>query len=234
MPMFDFQCEVCGMPGRDWRQDRPPRFCSRACYSRGKAGTSLKPRKYVITSGMSEAIKQVYQRVTGNGEVRDLAKKLGLPRWKVSRHATAQGWIARRVKEKEWSEKEIAMLTHLAYLSPERIQARLKKAGFWRSISGIVQKRKRQRLSSNLEGQSASKLADCLGIDMHTISKAIQAGKLRAIRRGTNRTDAQGGDTFYIKDKHIREYIINYVDEIDLRKVDKYWLIDVLSKKNDE
>ena len=40
MPTFDYTCEVCGAEGREWRKEKPPRFCSRRCLSLGMAGVA--------------------------------------------------------------------------------------------------------------------------------------------------------------------------------------------------
>jgi len=190
---------------------------------------STKPIKYFITPEAHELIKKVYQTSSGNGEVKALAKYLKLPRWKVSRYAIQQGWIARQKKEPPWSEDELTILERNAHLSPEVLQLRLKQRGYSRTTTGIVLKRKRLRLLSSLDGQSACSLAECLGVDVHVITRAINDGRLKAQRRGMARKAVQGGDIYYIRDKQVRDYIINNVHEIDIRKVDKLWFVDVLT-----
>ena len=69
----------------------------------------------------------------------------------------------------------------------------------------------------------------CLGVDDHFITRAIETKKLRAQRRGTHRTNRQGGDIYFIRDAWVRNYILNYINEIDIRKVDKYWFVDILT-----
>lgn len=231
MPMFDFDCKVCGAHRREWRPDgRPPRYCSRKCQAIGQAGRAMRPVKWKITPEMDAAIRRVYQTATGDNQVKDLARRLGLPRWKVSRYAIAQGLIARHSKEPDWSEKELGILEHCAHLSSHRIQERLKQQGFTRSETGIVLKRRRMRYLKNLKGHSARDLARCLGVDEHCVTSAIKAGKLAAKKRGTDRTAAQGGDQWWIMDKAIRRYIIDYLPEIDIRKIDKYWFVDLLTR----
>ena len=185
--------------------------------------------KYIISDRAHELIRDTYMAGTQNGEVADLARRLKIPVWKISRHAVRHGWVQRGHKEPNWSTRELEILERFARLSPERIQIRLKAAGFARSLNGIVLKRKRMRMLSNLEGQSARSLADCLGVDVKFVTRAIHAGRLKAKRRGTERTDQQGGDMWHIKDKHIRAYILENVHEIDFRKVDKYWFTDIVA-----
>lgn len=229
MPTFNYICEVCGAEDRKYRKDKPPRFCSGDCRSIGMAGQVLKPVKYVITQKMHERIKQVYQTMTGGGEVNDLVDELVLPRWKISRYAVHQGWIAKQKKEPDWCVHELSILERSAHCCPETIQRRLKNKGFKRSVIGIVLKRKRMRFLQNLHGQSARNVAKCFGIDEHVIIRWIKLGALKARKRGTRRTPQQGGDHWFIKDLWIRQFVVNYISEIDIRKVDKYWLIDLLT-----
>lgn len=231
MPTYYFKCEVCGQPKKAWRAEdvTPPRFCSDECRIRGFAGKSLKPIKYPITSEIHEMIKRIYQTSTGNGEVKALAKKLGYPRCRIGRYAINQGWIAKQKKEPLWTENELRILERNAHLSPERIQLKLKDNGFRRTCTGIVLKRKRLNLLSSLNGQSACSLAECLGVDAHFVTRAIKEGRLKAQMRDILRTEKQGGDMYYIKDKHVRDYLIDNIHEIDLRKVDKWWFTDMLA-----
>jgi len=229
MPMFDYICEVCETEHRAWRREKPPRFCCRACRKRGMAGQTTKRTKYVITPEMHIKIKQIYQTLTGNGEVRDLASELGFPRWKITRYAIAQGWIARQKKEPDWNERELRILSRSAHLCPERIQKNLKIAGFSRSVIGIVLKRKRMQFLSNLDGHSARSVAEGFGVDDKCITGWINKGYLKARRRGTNRTSHQGGDHWFIKDKWVRDFVVNCTAVVDFRKIDKYWITDLLA-----
>ena len=231
MATYHFNCEVCGISAKAWRSEdtTPPRFCSRACKTKGLSGQSLKPERWVITPEIHELIKRVYKTSSGNGEVKALAKRLKFPRWKITRYAIKQGWVARQKKEPNWCEDEIAILERNAHLSPEVIQQRLKANGYIRTLQGIVLKRKRMRLLSSLDGQSARAFSECLGVDEHVVIRAIHEGRLKAQKRGTGRVPAQGGDIYYIIDKHARDYIIDNLHEIDIRKVDKWWFVDILA-----
>jgi len=228
MPSFDYMCEVCGHEGRAWREEKPPRACSRACLKKLKVNR-VKGIKYPITPEIHERIKTVYQKMTGNGEVNELAKELGYPRWRLSRYALLQGWVAKTHKEPDWTEKELGILERSAHLVPERIQINLKRVGFKRSLAGIVLKRRRMRFLQNIDGSTARSVAECFGIDVHGVTRYIEKGWLKARRRGTKRTERQGGDHWLIKDQWVRDFVINHVGVIDFRKVDKYWLVDLLA-----
>lgn len=195
--------------------------------------------KYPITPEIEAEIRRVYLEQVGMGScakgdapVRHLARRLGLPRWKISRRAIELGLIAKQKKEPNWSEKELEILEHHAHKCPAVIQRHLKKEGVARTEVAIVLKRKRMRFLQNLPWCSATSLAECFGVDMKTVQRWILKGHLRATKRGTKRLPQQGGDEWWIKEKDIKQFLIEYICEVDLRKVDKYWLVDVLTGNN--
>ena len=194
MPTYEYICEVCGRPGKAWRPEEngPPRFCGKPCMTVGMAGQARRPVKYVITPEMHAQIEKVYKRDSGNGQVAALAKALRLPRWKVTRYAISQGWVAKQRREPNWTEAETEQLQKLARYSIPGIRRKMAEKGYKRSETAIVLKLKRMNRRQNLTGHSARDVARCLGVDDHFVTRAIRAGRLRATRRGTARTDRQG------------------------------------------
>jgi len=192
---------------------------------------SKKPRKWPpITLEMHKKIKQLYlNKRYCSGEVKKFARQHGLPRWKITRYAQRMGWIAKQKKAPVWTDREIRILKQNAHHSPETIQRRLKRIGFRRSLASIILKRKRMRFIANIDGQSANSLAMCLGEDGHFVTKMIKNGLLKAKRRIQNRTPQQGGNVYIIRDKDVKDFIVNNIHMIDLRKVDKYWFVDILT-----
>jgi hypothetical protein len=189
----------------------------------------MRRKEYIFTSLMDEAIRKDYRTGTGNGEVKRLAEILKIPRWRITRRAREIGAYEPKVKEPDWSEREITVLERNAHKNPETIRRSLLKHGYKRSIAGIILKRKRLRLPSNLEGYSACKLAECFGVDNKVITRWIEKGWLKAEKRGTRRTEKQGGDAYYIKEKDIRQFIVESIGVIDIRKVEKTWFVDVVA-----
>lgn len=186
--------------------------------------------KYIITPEIDACITRVYRSISGNGEINALARQFGLPRWKVTRRAIYLGVVKPRFKEPAWSPEEINLLTRYAHLTPKIIQMKLKTKGYGRSETAIVLQRKRLRLLKNLDGMSATCLSEAFGVDIKTVTRWIEKGYLLSERRGTERTALQGGDEWYIKEKNIRKFIIQNIHIIDIRKVDKYWMVDILSE----
>ena len=214
---------------------RNPTYCCAECKHKYFTGSGRRT-KHILPPDADDLIRKAYQEKVGmeacskkNHPVRDLAKKFGVPRWKISRRAAQLGLYTKKKKEPTWSEFELKLLERQARYSPETIQRKLKKHGYHRSVIGIVLKRKRMRFLQNLKGQSATSLSLCFGVDSKRITRWIKDGSLKAKKKGTNRTERQGGDAYYIKDSCVREFVINFVDEIDFRKIDKYWLVDLLA-----
>jgi site-specific recombinase XerD len=190
-----------------------------------------KPMKHPFTPEMDEVIFETYRTATGKSQVADLAKKFGIPRWAVSKRARNIGAYEIREKEPNWGEEDLNILKENAHKTPERIQIVLKRAGFQRSIAGIILKRKRLRLLQDLEGMAATTLAKQMGVDIKTITGWIGKEWLKAEKRGTNRTERQGGDQWYILKDDIRQFITDYASVIDIRKVDKIWLVEMLTQE---
>jgi hypothetical protein len=52
---------------------------------------------------------------------------------------------------------------------------------------------------------------------------------LQAKFRGTARGPQQNGDSYLIQEKDVRRFILEHPTEIDLRKVDQLWFLDLLT-----
>ncbi len=186
-------------------------------------------KKINFTPEMDREITVLYSNITGKGEVRTVSRKLNVPRWAIRRRALLLGVAQSRFKEPNWSEAEIYLLIRNAQFHPETIARKFRQKGYKRSVTAITLKRKRLRLCKNLEGYSATTLALAFGVNSKTISYWIEKKYLYATRRGTNRTPQQGGDEWWITESNIRKFIIENIHIIDIHKIDKYWMVDILT-----
>ena len=159
--------------------------------------------------------------------MRQLAEQVGIPQWVLKKRARELGLT--RTKEHPWSEAELAILERYAWMSDERIRLKLKSADYMRSATAIHLKLKRMRFKSDPSFYSGKGLADALGIDSHVVARWIKSGHLRAQFRGTKRTERQGGDIYLIREKDVRRFILQHPTEIDLRKVDQLWFLDLIT-----
>ena len=187
-------------------------------------------RKYHFTLAMDEEIRRAYHFFLDYNNRRAIgacARKLQMPRWAINRRAALLGLA--RIKEPAWTVDETAILERWGHLTDAVIQRKLKSAGFHRSVNAIHLKVKRLHIRQNLDGYSANALALAFGVDGHKITYWINRHMLKATRRGTARTESQGGDTYWITHNAVREFVLKHPDEVDLRKVEKWWFLDLVS-----
>jgi len=183
--------------------------------------------KYEFTSEMDKEILYTYAINTDSKpRIIDLARKYTMPRWAIYQRALKIGAVKSSHQKKPWSKQEISILKQYARYEPQTIMKKLQKTGFQRSIASIVLKRKRMRLLSNQKGMSACLCADFLGVDLHWVLNHINTGSLKAevIRR-----DREGKNNYFIREKELRRFIIANPDRIDLRKVEKYYFIELVA-----
>ncbi len=231
-PHIKVICEICKkefyvQPYRV-AEGKRVRFCSKACLK--ETPRIIRKKKNVFTPELDNLITKVYQSNIGRQSmVKKLAIELNVPRWKITRRAAEIGAYIPLKKEPEWSEQELSIMGKYAHLNLSFIQTKLEHEGFHRSLTGIQLKRKRMRFISNLEGMSAFKAAEFFGVDRHWVTDKIRDGLIKAEMRDTLRTEKQGGDTYFIKEKELRRFIISNPELIDLRKVEKFYFIELLA-----
>jgi hypothetical protein len=187
-------------------------------------------RKYNFTRAMDEQIQRAYHLFIAYSNRRAIgacSRKLQVPRWAINRRAAVLGLA--RVKEPKWSADEVRILERFGHLADAVIQRKLKSEGFHRSASAIGMKIKRLHIRQNLEGYSGNALASAFGVDRHKITYWINCKMLNATRRRAERPKSQGGDAYWITHTDVRKFVLRHPDEVDLRKVEKWWFLDLVT-----
>ena len=187
-------------------------------------------RKYVFTDQIDQLIREIYltpRKAKMSPGIRLLAKRVGMPHWALKKRARELGLA--RTKELPWSEPELENLARYAWMSDERIRLKLKAAGYARTVTAIHLKLKRMRFKHDGSFYSAYSLAQSLGIDPHAVTRWIKSGHLKAKFRGTARGAQQNGDSYLIQEKDVRRFILEHPTDIDLRKVDQLWFLDLIT-----
>ena len=203
---------------------RPRRYCDH-----GRA-TVQSGRKYIFTDQIDQLIREIYlnhRDAKTHPGIRLLAKKVGVPHWALKKRARELGLA--RTKELPWSERELEILARYAWMSDERIRLKLKAAGYARTVTAIHLKLKRMKFKHDGSFYSANGLAQALGIDSHAVARWIKSGHLKAKFRGTARTEQQNGDIYLIHEKDVRRFILEHPTDVDLRKVDQLWFLDLIT-----
>lgn len=179
---------------------------------------------------MDQRIKQAWPNLKGRGAVDNLALELDVPRWWLSKRATKLGLTNPHRKEPPWTEAENALMRKVPLHNPEVAARMFREHGFHRTATAIVVRAKRLEISRRThETLSARAAADILGIDNKTITVWCIAGDIKAGRRGSKRLPQQGGDAWAIEPADLRRFVLDNLDRIDIRKVDKFAFVALIA-----
>ena len=206
----------------------------RAIYVRARAlGVRfLGQAKYrVYAKPDDETVRSRWAELKGRGSVLALAEDLGVPRVWLSRRALQLGLTMPHRKEPPWSAAETALMRSAPLHDPKRASRFFAEHGFDRTPAAIMVRAKRLELSrrdsrGTFSGTAAAKL---LGIDSKTMTSWILAGDLEASRRDDRRLPQQGGSSFDIEPAELRRFILDNLERIDLRKVDKFAFVALIA-----
>lgn len=152
------------------------------------------------------------------------------PRWYVQRVASERGLS--RTKSANWTKQEEE---YLMENYPSKgwvvIQNGLKRinGGVHRTPCAILLKKKRLHINKRSDGLTMRMMEDLFGIDHHRVERWMNLGYLNAKRKGTDRTEAQGGDMWHFDIKTVRDFVISYPEEIDIRRVEPLNFIHLLA-----
>lgn len=191
-----------------------------------------RPKIWIATPEIDQVIQRLYAERVGRDKIphlKNYAEKIGWPSWAVKKRGRELGLA--RTKEAPWSDQEVELLHRYAWMSDERIRLKLKAAGFARTATAIHLKLKRTRAKDGSGFYSATGLAGLFGCDSHCVTSWIRKGYLKAKPRGTERTKVQGGDTWLILHRDVRQFVADHPLEFDIRKVDQLWFVDMLTSK---
>jgi len=178
-------------------------------------------KKYFWTPEQDAFIREHYDSANKNRS-KELAAALGVPRWVVNRRARDLGLS--KLKERPWSPAELEYLGQWYHrTSVKKIAQRL-----GRSVTAVRLKAKRVGYRKYAEGYTASSLATALGVDNKWVRDRIAKGIIKASQRQTERRPEQGGDAWLITEQAFIDFLRDHPYEIDLRKVDQLWFLDIL------
>ena len=189
--------------------------------------------RYEASPDMDEKIRAEWQQLDGRkrGEVNALADKLGVPRWWLSGRARKLGLTIAHKKEPPWTAAEDALMSRIPLHDPDKCAEIFRQHGFARSPTAIVVRAKRINLSRRASRKelSAGRAAAILGVDSKTVTRMILDGMLPAQKRSDKRRVQQGGSAWEIKPADLRRFIIDRLEMVDLRKVDKFEFVALIA-----
>lgn len=165
--------------------------------------------------------------VTG---VKELARILGEPHWLITQRCRGMGLTRPRKKEPKWTAAEDELMKYVPLHDPEKSSELFKAHGFNRTATAIMVRAKRLNISRRCKDAfSARSAAMVLGLDNKTVCEYCLKGIIKSSRRKTKRLPQQGGDPHSIERADLRRFVIDNLELIDFRKVDKFALVDLLA-----
>jgi hypothetical protein len=195
-------------------------------------------RTYFPNSQIDEQIRDLYARFRNRGALRRLKAMTGWTDSALRRRIDELGLslpFARHLSP--WTSKELNFLETVgSNESFQVIQRRLKKQlGCHRTISAIQAKMCRMRLTrtwGRVNAWNQTELAALLGINRITLRKLTESGQIKATRHLMNEENGTRPDTpFLYRAADVRTFLIEHIEALDLARVDKYWLVELLTKR---
>lgn len=199
----------------------------------GSDKSTVRSAKIDVPAGFEEALRAFYQNGDGKkrGECNAFADSWKLPRWWVTKRATALCLVMPHRKEPAWTAAEVGLMAKVPLHNPDKCAEIFRDHGFRRSPTSIMVKAKRLGLSrrASREEMSATQAAKLLGIDSKTMTRWILEWGLPATKRADKRLPQQGGSSWDIRPADLRRFIIDHLEHVDLRKVEKFAFVHLIS-----
>lgn len=203
----------------------------------GANGAPRTRQRYDTSEALDAAIRRAY---TGERPTREaiqaLCRATGRPRRWITARARQLGLGVPRLKPAPWSEDELAVLREAGAMHPDQVRRKLKALGAQRSNTAILIKRRELRILRDRDADgamTATGLAECFGVDRSTIGswaeKGLLAGKREKSFAVSDKAAPHDRANWRFTDRDIRRFVIENAALVDFRKVDKFWLIDLLA-----
>lgn len=194
----------------------------------GRDGRVAERQRWETSEAIDAIIRRAYQKTPTKNDIQRCAAACGRPRWWVSKRAAALGLVAPRFKDPAWSAAELDLVAANAHKKTSALRAMLKRAGYQRTETAITVKLKRLGADrTDPDHLNANQLAAAMGVDRKTVAGWIAKGFLKARRREATATD----DFWSIHRRDIRRFVVDNVAAIDLRKVEKFWFVDLMAER---
>lgn len=196
---------------------------------RAPSQSTLPRRRHVCTPELETKMRERWPTLVARGSIAAFAEELGEPKWWLLKQAARLGLLRLQRKEPPWSRAEEELMAKVPLHDPGKAARIFREHGFSRSATAIVIRAKRRGMSRRYrETLSGTAVSRILGLNNKTVTAWLVAGKLKGTRRGTQRLPQQGGDAWSVQPADLRQYIIDNVAMLDIRKVDAVLFVDLL------
>lgn len=217
-------CASCPAPPANARS----RYCEE-CRKRCR----VKPKKYPFSEEQDAVLRAAWAEHVSRKAVLVASRRTGYPEHIVRRRATILALSKPRKKEPPWTAAELEIVERHAARGHEYVKKALADAGYSRTLTAIVVKRKRTGCAGRGHGfYTLNEVGKLLGVDAKTVVRWRRAGLISSRARGTARTESQGGDEQLVSQETLRDFVLQNVHLVDLRKVPPehhLWFVDLVS-----
>lgn len=187
-----------------------------------------------FTPEMEARIVELYTPPYVRGVIAAQAREWGCSTASVSHRARCLGLapMAQQGGHHRWTADEIRLLRKMSTLTHREASHALAKAGYSRTMESIMNFRFRDGWRFRVErdemavGYSAKGLATLMGVDAVTVLRWIRQGMLKATQEGGQEKHCA---SYRIQPKNLYDFLTQHVHYWEPAKVDKYWLMDVLT-----
>lgn len=184
---------------------------------------------YVQSDLVDHQILQAY--ATGKpGEIKSLSQRLGRNYGWIRWRAVHLGCRPMRLKEPDWCAEELAILARMEGIGPYSAQRALKRAGYVRGINAVYERmRRKMHLDLHEDGQmTLNSVAIALHVDHKVVGRWADKHGLKTSKRMSY--DGNTHPARWVSRAELRRFIRDNPVLVDIRKADKFWLIDLLTE----
>lgn len=176
------------------------------------------------TAEEREIVRRDYRHTIASRQ--ELATRLGVSPFGIAGQVATMG-IARRDDRRPWSPKEKEVLAELIHRYCPRRVAKL----MHRSLNSVVVKSKRLGESRLIRDGWFTKAEVCqiLGMGHKWVQRRIDSGSLVASYHSEHGPSQNGGCTWHIEEKALKDFLRRYPEELNGRNVDLIMVVDILA-----
>lgn len=182
------------------------------------------PTTWTSNQFIDGLICRSYRDDPRRGRTLRLAAKLNRPPYWVSYRARQLGLVNEKGPGRPWSQAEQDLIVANAAKKPITVAKIMKRRGFVRTPGAIQARLNAQHIDrTDDDHYTGNGLALLMGVNVHKIAVWIDRGWLKAKRSSGERTH------YSIHRNAVRRFIVENVGEVDLRRVDKVWFVELLA-----
>ena len=202
---------------------------SKLCIRRLRQHNRVEPNEF-----MDNAIREAYDKSHAGryGAIREVAERFGVSPSIIKYRATKLGLVRHRDPNHFWTPAEDEILQESIQYGLNTVKARLKRAGYSRTLSAISNRRFLLGIN-NLEHPdiiNAVGAAKVLGVGEKVVGNWIRNGLLKAEKRKLYKPDTRDPYQWSIRHRDLRKFLINNPSKWDMRRVQyHHWLLELLA-----